>query len=90
MSNFNYPDISCRNSTALDFRGAGFGLFKDLLGRTLWERTVEKSPGELIDFSRITFSKFRNGSPPYVGNQEKVTEGCMDAQGDPKKMYEGR
>ena len=79
-----------RKTTALDSKRAVFDLFKDLLGRPLWEMVVERSLGELTEFSRITYSKLRNGSPVYVGNQAKVTEGCMDAQGAPKKTYKGR
>lgn len=77
-------------TTALDFRRPVFGLFKDLFGRIPWEMIVERSPEEFIDFSRITYSKLRNGSLPSVENEAKVTEGRLDAQGALKKTYKGR
>lgn len=53
-----------RKTTALNLRRAVCGLFKDLLGRTPWEMVVERSPGDFIDFPRITYSRLRNGSAP--------------------------
>ncbi|KAJ7408117.1 hypothetical protein WISP_122632 [Willisornis vidua] len=48
-----------RKTRALHYRRVAFDLLKDLLGRIPWKMVLEQSPGELIDFSRIAYSKLR-------------------------------
>lgn len=53
--------------------------------RMPWEMVVEKNVGMFIDFSRFTYSKVRNSSFPYVGNQTNTAERDIVKQWDLKK-----
>ncbi|GAB0182044.1 mitochondrial enolase superfamily member 1 [Grus japonensis] len=71
--------------TALDFRRADFGLFRDLLGRIPWDKALEGKRG-----SRKLVS-IQGSPPPSSGamrpNKEEVRqkcqEACIDRQGAP-------
>lgn len=40
---------------------ANTGLISDLLGKIPWHMALKRSPGELVDFSRILVSKLKIG-----------------------------
>ena len=51
--------------TALDFKRANFGLFKDLLGGIPWTRALEgRGSKRAGQYSRTTSSKLRIGASP--------------------------
>lgn len=68
--------------TTLSFRRAGFGLFRDLSGRILWD-TVPKRRGvqeELVDFQKSSPSS-RLVHPDKQEVKQRCQEACIDEQG---------
>lgn len=61
-----------RSITTLDFRRANFSLFREFLGRILWEQAVE---GRGVQESWLIFkahlSRLKNGASPWARNRAK-------------------